>query len=60
MRYSRSKRQSRLHSRGFCGKQGVKDMPPLLVNKNNKFMTLEIEEADDQVLSKVMSNTDLR
>ena len=35
-------------------------MPSLLVDKNNKYLGLDIEEADDQVLSKVVSKLDLR
>lgn len=52
MRYSRGEGQSRLHSGGFCGEQGVKGMPSLLVNSPNKFLTLDVEEADDHTLSK--------
>ena len=57
--YSRGKRKSGLRSGGFCGEQGVKDMPSLLVDKSNKYLGLDIEEADHQVLSKVMSKSDL-
>ena len=58
-RHSGSKREGRLYSRGFCREQGVKDMPSLLVNKNNKYLGLDIEEVDNQVLSKVVSKPDL-
>ena len=54
--YSRSKTKSGLCSRGFCGKQGVKDTPSLLVNTNNKYSDLDIEEVDDQVVNQVVLN----
>jgi hypothetical protein len=40
--------------RGFYEAQGVKGMPPLHVDRNNRFATLEVEEADKSVLNQAM------
>ena len=45
---------SRLCCGGFCIEQRVNGTPSLLVNSCNKFLTLDVEEADDHTMSKDM------